>query len=70
MNPDPDPARSDPSRPDELPLAGTVVEARIVRYDDQPDELTLYPRDISRGRQATTWISAREGSFVDLQEHR
>lgn len=70
MTTDSDPGSTDRPRPDERPRAGTVVEARLVRYDHAPDELTLYPRDVTRGRKPTTWVSAEEGSFVDLQEFR
>jgi len=47
-----------------------VLRARIVRYDTAPDELTLYPADVTDGRRATTWISAQEGSFVALEDRR
>lgn len=70
MTSDSDPGRTDDPRPDERPAAGMVIEARLVRYDYGPDVLTLYPRDTSRGTKATAWISAEEGSFLDLQEYR
>lgn len=70
MTSDSDPGRTDKSRSGDQSAAGTVIEARIVRYDRGPDVLTLYPRDASRGTKATAWISAEEGSFINLQEFR
>lgn len=39
----------------------------IVEYEDAPDECTIYPRGVSGGARTTTWISAKEGSYVDLE---
>jgi hypothetical protein len=52
----------------ELPtetLVGTVVE-----YDDAPDECTVYPLHADDEERLTTWISAKEDSFVGLDEMR
>ncbi|MEF8854780.1 MAG: hypothetical protein V5A24_04730 [Haloarculaceae archaeon] len=70
MTSDSDPGKTDESRRGERPPAGTLIEARIVRYDHGPDVLTLYSGDPSGGKKATAWISADEGSFLDLQEYR
>lgn len=46
-----------------------ALEARVVKYEDGPDECTIYPRDETQGvGEATQWISAAEGSFVDLAD--
>lgn len=47
-----------------------VLQARLVRYERQPDELTISPRDVDQSARMTTWISAREGSFLDLESVR
>ncbi|MUV58260.1 hypothetical protein SAMN04487947_2936 [Halogeometricum rufum] len=52
----------------ELPtetLVGTVVE-----YDDAPDECTVYPLHADEDERLTTWISAKDDSFVELDEMR
>jgi hypothetical protein len=41
-------------------------EATVVSYDDAPDECTIYPTDITGDRRTTTWITAKEGSFLSL----
>ena len=46
-------------------LVGTVV-----RYEDAPDEYTVHPPDATEGELVTTWLTAREGAFVDLTEMR
>ena len=42
------------------------LRATIVEYEDAPDECTIFPRDASGVERMTTWISAEEGSYVDL----
>lgn len=42
------------------------LRATIVEYEDAPDECTIFPRDVSDVERMTTWISAEEGSYVDL----
>jgi hypothetical protein len=44
--------------------------AEIVEYDDAPDECTIYPADAQEWELMTRWITAREGSYVDLEEMR
>lgn len=38
----------------------------VERYDDQPDECTIFRSDLPESRRLCTWISAKEGSYVDL----
>jgi hypothetical protein len=45
-------------------------DAAVVAYDDEPDECTIYPTDASDDELVTTWISAKEGSYVSLEEAR
>jgi len=51
---------------DELPsLTATVVE-----YENEPNECTIHPIDPPTEDRTTAWISAREGSYVELQRCR
>ncbi|SDY36394.1 hypothetical protein SAMN04487946_11291 [Halobellus clavatus] len=62
----------DPATPDDqtdTPTDRRCV-ARIEEYDDAPDECTLYPADATPSELPTTWISAKEGSYVSLDEMR
>lgn len=43
------------------------LRATIVEYEDAPNECTIYPNGVSEVEQMTTWISAKEGSYVDLE---
>lgn len=52
---------------DRLEGATAKLRATVVEYDDAPDECTMYPEDASEWERMTTWITAREGSFVDLE---
>jgi hypothetical protein len=56
-----------PRGPDE-----DVIElaAVLVPYEDDLDELTIFPIDAEDDDLLTTWISAYEGSFVSLEEMR
>jgi len=47
-----------------------VIEATIVRYDDQVDRCTLHPADAPRERVTTEWITAEEGGYVYVAEWR
>lgn len=55
------------SPPEEEPPAHF---ADIVVSDDGPAECTIYPEDVSGFEVRTTWISAKEGSFVSLDDAR
>lgn len=46
------------------------LRATVVEYDDAPNECTIYPDGVSRMERVTTWVSAREGSYVDLESRR
>lgn len=43
-----------------------ALRAEIVEYHDAPNECTIFPRGVSEAERMTTWISAKEGSYVDL----
>ena len=44
--------------------------ARIESYDDAPDECTVYPLYADEDERLTTWVSAKEESFVELETMR
>ncbi|MFB6155595.1 MAG: hypothetical protein ABEJ22_06840 [Haloferacaceae archaeon] len=46
------------------------VRAKLEEREDCPDELTMYPADAEGYDLMTTWITAREGSFVSLSAMR
>lgn len=49
--------------------SGTLI-ARTVESADGDVECTIYPVAVPPERQVTTWITASEGSFVSLEDHR
>ncbi|WIV66839.1 DUF7511 domain-containing protein [Natrialbaceae archaeon AArc-T1-2] len=51
---------------DRTPIACTAV---VKRYDDEPDVCTIYDGGGTTPLR-TTWLSAKEGSFVDLEDAR
>lgn len=53
---------SEPSRP--------VLAAEILLHRDGPAECTIYPAEASDLERLSTWITAKEGSFVNLDETR
>lgn len=42
------------------------LRAVVERYDDAPDECTIYPAGLDDHERMATWVSAREPAFVDL----
>ena len=70
MNTDPDSSRTGEPPAGEQPSGGGALDARLVRYANAPDELTVFPREVPEEARATTWLTAQEGSFVDLESHR
>ncbi|SEP21566.1 hypothetical protein SAMN04487948_12223 [Halogranum amylolyticum] len=56
--------------PDSFPHPAAEYRAEITEYDDSPDECTVYPADAEEWELMTRWITAREGSYVDLEEMR
>ena len=59
-------SRPDPDRDARLPADARAI---LERYDDAPDLCTIYDASIPR-RIDTTWITAAEESFVDLEDAR
>lgn len=48
----------------------SAFAAEVVTYEDDPSECTIYPEDVPDHRQRTTWITAKEGSFVAASDCR
>ncbi|GAB3020792.1 DUF7511 domain-containing protein [Natronobiforma cellulositropha] len=55
-------------RPSRGRVESVVYEAVVERYEDEPDVCTIFPR--GGDDPVTTWISADEGSFVDVEDVR
>jgi hypothetical protein len=53
-----------------ITTASAELRAHVSTSDDGTTECTLYPAQVPEERWTTTWISAKEGSFVDLASHR
>lgn len=50
---------------DDIELIATIVEP-----SDGPAECTLYPSVVPRNKLTTTWLTAKKGSFVRLDQAR
>jgi len=44
--------------------------AIVERYDDAPHQCTIFPADADKSERTTAWITAREPTFVNLNEWR
>jgi hypothetical protein len=40
--------------------------AVVERYRDEPNQCTIFPVDADETETVTTWVTAKEPSFVDL----
>lgn len=47
-----------------------VLVSRIEQRDREPDLCTIYPPDTEGMERMTTWMTASEGSYVDLEDAR
>ena len=48
-----------------------TLDGHVERYDDAPDECTIFPRSASpEFPRTTTWLTAQEGSYCSLEENR
>lgn len=41
-------------------------KAVVERYETQPNQCTIFRTDVGDAELTTTWITANEGSYVDL----
>ncbi|WP_049920902.1 DUF7511 domain-containing protein [Halopiger djelfimassiliensis] len=47
-----------------------TLKSVIVKYEDQPDRRTVFPRNCPDDRKLTAWLSADDNDFVDLHAVR
>ena len=55
--------RAGPRRP-------VTLRSSLVRYDDDSDRRTVYPRGLSGVARMSTWLTADDDAFVDLESAR
>lgn len=48
----------------------TALDHVTVENDDAPNECAIFPREASEEELMTNWITAHDGSFVDLESMR
>jgi hypothetical protein len=63
---------SDVSRRDESKTTSTHGDYRAVvdRYEDEPNQCTIYTADDGDDCERTAWIRARAPYFLDIRAHR
>jgi hypothetical protein len=50
---------------------GFALHGHVERYDDAPDECTIFPRTATSDLpRTTTWVTAQEGSYCSLDDVR
>lgn len=64
-------AQADRTTTDELPSSSSpLLEHITVENDDAPDECAIFPCEATENELLTTWVTAQEGSYVDLESIR
>jgi hypothetical protein len=48
----------------------TELDHVTVEHDDAPDECAIFPHGASPDELMSTWISAHDDSFIDLESMR
>jgi hypothetical protein len=61
---------SDPDTTSEPVPDAWTYRAVVETYDDEPDQCTIFPREVAGLDRMTTWITAREDSFIALARMR
>lgn len=46
------------------------LSARVTTTSDGTTECTIFPKHIAEDERTTTWITAAEGSYVDVEDIR
>lgn len=65
------PQRTDASpRPPDTESSRPGLESTLVRYDRRPDRRTVYPPGLSGVPRMSTWLTADDDAFVDLETVR
>ena len=47
-----------------------VLDSTLVTNTDGPDRRTVFPRGLTSVARMSTWLTANESAFVDVEEHR
>jgi hypothetical protein len=47
-----------------------LLDSTLVTNDDGPDRRTVFPRGLSSVARMSTWLTANEDVFVDVEENR
>ncbi|WP_435174916.1 DUF7511 domain-containing protein [Halorussus sp. AFM4] len=75
MSTNPD-TRTDPDAPDgrqhepRLDRPDVELSSVVVDYEDRPDRRTVYPEGLSSVERMSTWLTADDDAFVDLESAR
>lgn len=60
----------DVSEPADTTPRSWTYRAVVEEYDNRSNQCTIYPRETAGVERMSTWITAREGSYVALEEMR
>ena len=52
------------------PRRSITLRSSLVRYDDDSDRRTVYPPGLSSVARMSTWLTADDDAFVDLESAR
>ncbi|WP_049895479.1 DUF7511 domain-containing protein [Halopiger xanaduensis] len=58
------------SRSSPTASSSIALECVVIENDDAPNECAVYPRDADRDELMTTWITAHDDAFVELESMR
>jgi hypothetical protein len=47
-------------------VSAQELQAIVEKYEERPDQCTIFPSNSEGVERMSTWVSAREGSFVDV----
>ena len=68
--------RTDPDHPasfDAQPSAdhpSAALRSVVINYEDRPDRRTVYPEGLTSVERMSTWLTADDDAFVDLEDAR
>lgn len=51
-------------------VSAQQLQAIVEKYEDRPDQCTIFPSANEGVERMSTWVTASEGSFVDIQTMR
>ena len=63
--------QTDRTAAEDLPSRSSPdLEHITVENEDAPDECAIFPCDATENELLTTWVTAQEGSYIDLESIR